>query len=322
MLRAHSVIVLAKRRGLVDNAGTTVCCDVGVLHDDEGGVRHGGEVREKWNISLADKVCAGELLEFLVAFLLVALCFRSTFVELRETSFRQHVDLASRVVLDFHVLHLGVHAQCEITWQRPRGCGPRKQVDLWIVHEREADRGGGVCDIAVVQTRLKVGERGVARSGVRHDLVRAVHQLLLEDSFENPPNGLHKPRLHGLVVVLEVDPAPQSVDYSLPLAGVACHDAAAFFVVGGDAHFHHIVAGLDAELLINFVLNGEPVAVPSEAARHVVPGLVRISGDGVLDGPGQNVAVMRPAGGKRRSVVERVQRPALAEFQRRLECVD
>ena len=55
--------------------------------------------------------------------------------------------------------------------------------------------------------------------------------------------------------------------------------------------------------MLGLGLDGQPVAVPAEAALHAAlhgP----VAGDDVLDGAGQQVAVMGQAGGEGRAVVE------------------
>ena len=58
----------------------------------------------------------------------------------------------------------------------------------------------------VILGHLKVGEgRGAAR-GVGHHPEALVDETLVVDLLEHPPDGLHEPGVHGLVVVLEVNP--------------------------------------------------------------------------------------------------------------------
>ena len=60
----------------------------------------------------------------------------------------------------------------------------------------------------------------------------------------------------------------------------------------------------DVELLIDFVFHGEAVAIPSCAAGDVVPGLAGVAGYDILDGAGEDVAVVGKAGGEGWAVVE------------------
>jgi hypothetical protein len=47
----------------------------------------------------------------------------------------------------------------------------------------------------------------------------------------NSPDRLHELRVHGSVVILEVDPPTQASHLNLPLSGVSVYDAAAKIVV-------------------------------------------------------------------------------------------
>jgi hypothetical protein len=55
--------------------------------------------------------------------------------------------------------------------------------------KRKSNHHGRVLGVLlVVQVRLEVGQRRVARGGVRHDLEASVHQVLLEQGLEHPPH--------------------------------------------------------------------------------------------------------------------------------------
>lgn len=48
---------------------------------------------------------------------------------------------------------------------------------------------------------------------------------------KDPPNRLHEVKVHGLVIILEIDPSTSARDNSLPLRNVSRDDAAALLVV-------------------------------------------------------------------------------------------
>ena len=73
------------------------------------------------------------------------------------------------------------------------------------------------------------------------------------------------------------------------------------------------------ELLVNLVLDGKTVAIPTEAASDVVTSGARKTSNNILDGTRENVTVMRQASGKRRSVVKDVFRATFAAPQLLLE---
>lgn len=64
------------------------------------------------------------------------------------------------------------------------------------------------------------------------------------------------------------------------------------------------------------------MAVPAEAARDVVAGHGLVASDDVLDCAGEDVAVVREAGGEGRAVVEDVLRHVLGEGELGFEGID
>lgn len=60
----------------------------------------------------------------------------------------------------------------------------------------------------------------------------------------------------------------------------------------------------DVERLVDFVFDGESVAVPAGAAFDAVSGHDGVAGDDVFDCAGEDVAVVGGAGGEGGSVVE------------------
>lgn len=64
------------------------------------------------------------------------------------------------------------------------------------------------------------------------------------------------------------------------------------------------------------------MAVPTEAPGDVMTSHGLVAGDNVLDGPSQDVAIVREAGGEGRSIVEYVLRLVLGAFQLSLEGVN
>ena len=100
---------------------------------------------------------------------------------------------------------------------------------------RETDDDFWVRDILVVQAGLEIGQRRVADGGIRHDLVSLVDEILFPQRLEDPPYALHVPRLHGLVIILEIDPAAEASDGGLLFAVPG--DDAAGLVVRANAHF-------------------------------------------------------------------------------------
>ena len=100
--------------------------------------------------------------------------------------------------------------------------------------------------------------------------------------LECPPNRLHILAVHGLVVVLEINPASEAADNMLPLLRKAHDDLAAPFVVLRDTDGLTFLRVGNFVSLVDLELNGKTVAVPTEAALAVVAGHGGIPSDNIL----------------------------------------
>lgn len=171
----------------------------------------------------------------------------------------------------------------------------------------EANGDGGVMDILVAsQGQLVVGKDGGAAGAVWQDVVALVQESLFPQALENPPDGFHVVGVHGLVVVLEVHPAPQPGDGLLPLIYIAENAGTTSLVELGHAVLLDICLGVEPQLLFDEVLHRQAVAVPAEAPLHPVALHGLVAGDDVLDGAGNEVAEMGQACCKGRAVIEHV----------------
>lgn len=138
--------------------------------------------------------------------------------------------------------------------------------------------------------------------------------MLVKHFLENISDRLHELQVHSLPVVLEVDPPAESCDYFSSLGAVSHHDGPAQFVILGESEFNQVFFAVDIVLYVYLVLDRESVAVSSEPAFYVVPGLVCISADDVFDGAGCDVAIVRQTSGEGRSVIEGIGSLAFAHF--------
>ena len=314
---SNAMIVVTKGGGLVDDTGTGVRGDIGVSKNAEGTVLEALlEVGEDGLVALADKVLALERLELLELGLLGVL------VESGQQAFVNDKVHIALVVVDLDVVKVGVDAKSQIGGKGPRRGGPCEKGGLGVVDEREANGDGGVLNLAVVETGLKVGERGGAGGGIGHYSNTLVDKALLMKSLEDPPDRLHEAEIHGLVAGVKVDPSSHALYGVLPLFLIGHDDSPALCIVLVDAHGHHIFLALNAELLVDLVLNGQTVAVPTESTVDIVTGRVSVSGDDILDGTCEEMAIVGKAGSEGRAVVEAEGFPALALLEGCLEGVD
>lgn len=82
--------------------------------------------------------------------------------------------------------------------------------------------------------------------------------------------------------MIEIDPPSHPLDSLSPFAGVAHDDGPAFCIVRGDSHFHDIFFACDAELLVDFVFDGEAVRVPAKTPFDRIPIAMGKTGHRVL----------------------------------------
>ena len=64
-------------------------------------------------------------------------------------------------------------------------------------------------------------------------------------------------------------------------------------VVFVDSELEDVLPALDLELLVDLVLDGKTVTIPTEAASDVVAGGTRKTSNDILDGTREDVTVMR-----------------------------
>ena len=330
-------IVLTEGRGLVDDTGTVLGGDV-VRHEHHEGVFLISEVIEDRGVlqALELSTCEGGQHLWLLAQLLgIGPQQRGGQQQLGSSE-------ALRAVfadLDQGVLDLRADGQGEVGRQRPRGrrpgdgCGVVQLgvsfpglggwVALACTGERHGHGDGRVLAVAVgvVEAGLLVRQRGVLGPGVRQHAEALVDQALVVELLEGPHDGLHVVLVHGLVAVLEVDPASLTGDVVLPLVGVVHDGLGAVLVEAVQSHGLDLALVGDAQLLLRLQLGRKAVAVPAEDARDVVAGHGAVARDDVLDVASEQVAVVRQAIGERRTVVEDVFLIALAVVKAGLEGV-
>ena len=111
-----------------------------------------------------------------------------------------------------------------------------------------------------------VGKHSVASSGEGHDLGASLDKAFLVDLLEGPPDTLHELGVHGFVVIVEVDPTTESIDDMAPFARVSHDDLSTHLVVALHSELLTLEAGINLVDFVDFVLNGEAVAIPSEPA--------------------------------------------------------
>mmetsp|Transcript_3200 Transcript_3200/g.6702 ORF Transcript_3200/g.6702 Transcript_3200/m.6702 type:complete len:359 (-) Transcript_3200:191-1267(-) len=296
------VVLLAEGRRAVHHPRAAVLSHEGAGDDAEGaGVALGLEVVEGRRVLQALELLAGEALQLgeLLERLLLLLLVVELGVELAHAHGHHHVGLARGLVAEFDILLLGVHTEREVRRESPWGGGPSqharalREALVSAAQQRECTDNRRVVHILVVLLRLEVGEHGVARARIGHHFEAAVDEALVVQLLEDPPDRLHEGKVHRLVALVEIDPAADALDGLLPFLLVAHHNRPALGIVCGDAHLEHVIPPCDFLLLVNLVLDRQPVAVPAEAAWYVVASLVRVPAHNILNGASKDVAIVR-----------------------------
>ena len=293
----HPVVVLAEGRGLVHEAGALVRGDVTVRHHDERPLlRSVAEVGEERFVGTPDEVRALHLVQH----------FQGMSLRVGGHALPGHVEDPAAVRVPYPgVVDVRADADGEVRRQRPRRGGPGGQVSVFV-RQLERHRDRRVLHVPVVHVGFEVRQRRLERHRHRHHLEALVDEPLVPELFQDPPDRLHVPGVHGLVVVVEVDPASDAAHDRAPLVDITLDDLAALGVVAGDAQLLHGMLRGHAELLVDLVLDREAVAVPAEAPQHVAPAHGPVARHDVLDDRRQQVAVMRQPRRERRAVVEDV----------------
>ena len=216
-------------------------------------------------------------------------------------------DVALSSVLNLYIVNLGVHRQSLVGWQCPWGCGPCQEVCVILPFHLELDGDCGVCILLVAsQVELVVGKYSGAPRAVWQDIEALVDKPLVPQLFHNPPDRLHVVWVHGLVVVVKIDPAAHTGHSLAPFAGVAEHDLAAVLVELGDSVVLDLLLSGDLELLLHLVFYRKSVAVPSEAAVNQLSLHGHIAWINIFDSTRNKVSEVWQSCCKRRAVVEHI----------------
>ncbi len=136
------------------------------------------------------------------------------------------------------------------------------------------------------------------------DGVAFVHQALVVDALEEPPDGLHVLIFVGDVGVFEVYPVAHLAGYVVPDVFVA-HDgfaAGAVVRIYGDLDADVFLG--DAQFRLYFQLDGQAVGVPAAFAFYALTLKGLVAAENVFDGAGHDVVNARQAVGRRRAFVK------------------
>ena len=175
-----------------------------------------------------------------------------------------------------------------------------------FVDELQQHRDRRVLNVLIVRRRLEVRQHRAELGRDRHHLDALIDQAFVPQLFDDPPDRLHVPDVHRLVVVVEIDPAAETRDRVTPLRDVTLHDFAALGVVAGDAELRDDLGRRDTELFVDLVFDRQTVAVPAEATQHIASLHRPVARHHVFQRRRHQMPVVRQTGRERRAVVEDV----------------
>ena len=302
-------IVFAKGRSDVDDAGAVFGGDIVGRNDAEGVLFFQlGKIRKQRLIAPADQLPA-----------LVALdnCAGVGLGKIRgEPSLGHDVVGAVLMVSDLDVVDVRANRQGQIAGQGPRRGGPGDKRGALLPVGRKADGDRRILDIFVIEVGLKVRQNRPQTGRERHDLIALVDEVLVPHLPERPPYRFHEGQVHGPVVVTEIDPATGPTHGLFPLLGIAQHNLAALGVEVGQPKALDLALAVQVQGLLNFHFDRQAVAVPAKATVHIAATHGPEARNDIFDRSGQQMAVVRQAGGERRAVVKNERLPVPSFFQR------
>ncbi|EKD29876.1 MAG: hypothetical protein ACD_78C00231G0002 [uncultured bacterium (gcode 4)] len=242
------------------------------------------------------------------------------FVIGRDSVFCEDIGFARRFVENLSVYEIFPDCESEIRGKRPGSSRPGEDIFTLISFHFELHRYRFILLILIPLIHLEIGERSGTARTVRNHAVRFVYIPLVVDALEHPPNRLHEVGIHGLVIVVHIDPSTHPFDGLPPDIRVLENIRATLFV---ECEYSDLILDVffprNSHLFLDDVLDRKPVAIPPEPSFHELPLHGLVSRYDIFDGSCQEMTVVRSPGRKRRTVIEIELRSTLADFERFLK---
>ena len=227
-----------------------------------------------------------------------------------QTCLSQDIDRAISLITHGHIGNRGASADREVRQERPRRRGPDQQVSLFAPSRRctrgdtATHRHGRILHILIVIARFKVGQRRRQLPRIRHDAVATIDAPLVPQLLEDPPHTLHEGGLHGLVIVIKVNPAAHTRNRVAPLFHITQHHRTALFVKGVNTVLADFIRTAHTQRILSQCFNRQAMTVPTETAFYIVTTHRLITRHHVLNRTSQQVTVVRQPRGKGRTIVK------------------
>jgi len=305
----------------MDDPGAIRQGDIVIHRDKEGLLTRFGDgligIGQKWFIGFADQVAARHFFEDLE-------------ILAKELGHEHpgHI-VADRLLgaieigrdLDQGIFLVRVDTEADIGRQGPGRRRPGCKIGICFILDRETDENRGVLDVVVTLGDLMRGQGRATARAIRHDFMALVKQALLPDPLQSPPLGLDIIVVVGDIGVVHVGPEADPVRHRLPFLLILPDRMLALVDEGLDAIGLDLRLAINAEGFFDLQLNRQAMRIPAGLAQDMVALHGLVARDDVLDDPGQDMADMRLAVGRRRTIEKGEFRPRLAQFDRTLENV-
>ena len=224
-------------------------------------------------------------------------------------------DVVIPLALHAHVLRPWLHGEELVPGECPRRRRPCEEIHPLPLKGEELHHHTEIRHFLISLRHLEITERSHAPWADVHWFMPFLNEFLFPELFEDPPDGFHVIGVHRPVVPVHVDPPSHALDRRPPFIRVPLHRRAAESIELRDAHRLDVLLPLDAMFLLDFVLDGEAVAIPPEAPLDMLSAHRLVARNHVLDGSREEVAVVGEACGERRAVIE-------AEYRTSTACAD
>ncbi len=220
-----------------------------------------------------------------------------------------HHEVATAAVVGHpHVGDVGPGGHRDVRDERPGRRRPHEQVRV-VVDDRKADVDGRVGDVLVPLCDLVRRQGGPAARAVRRHAVALVEQAFVPQLPDEPPDRLDVVVAQRPVGILGVDPHRGTLGEAGEVLDVALHGFAAPLVECLDPVSLDVALAAESELLLDFDLDGEAVAVPAALPRDVEPLHGLEAREQVLEDAGPDVVEAGPPVGGGWPLVEHPPRP-------------
>ena len=164
--------------------------------------------------------------------------------------------LVGLVVCAVSIIKIRIDGYKLIVGKCPRRCGPDDETGVFDSFQRKADINTRVSNFAVSLTHFARTESGTSLRPPPYDLVSAIKQSAIEESFEGPPNAFDIALVIGHIGLRQIDPETESFGHAFPFLHVSPNALLATLNEGFDSVRFDFVFAMDAEFFADLDFDG------------------------------------------------------------------